>query len=131
MAAKLAIFPVEAFSARTLMTVQLDRAEATVQARRIRAEVHFNLAVSAHESRLAVAVEVVDHLHAVKCSGIRAGIRQALVDVTFASIPNEAWRAATLKSTNFIDTRSVVVTRSGLAVILVHLANQSDCSGRA
>lgn len=113
------------------MTVQLDRAEAAIQARGICAEVHFNFAVSAHESRLAVAVEVVDHLHAVKCPGIRARIRQALVDVALASIANETWRAATLKATNFVDTRSVVVARSGLAVILVHLANQPDCSGRA
>lgn len=69
-----AIFAGVALWTKTLVSTLNDRANPTVLARSALAEIDFQFANAAHIAWLAVAMVVVDELHAVLCSMGRAGV---------------------------------------------------------
>jgi hypothetical protein len=72
--AGIAILPGEACRADAGVTQFSVDAHASIVARRDFAEIDFELAMSAHVARLAMATVVVDELHAVEGSSSRARI---------------------------------------------------------
>lgn len=84
-----------------------------------------------HVTGFAVAVIVVDQLYAVLSTGRCAWIRQALVDITLASWPDETGRTFTFEATNLIGAGAVVVASADNAVVHVDLAYEAKSAGRA
>lgn len=104
------------------------RADASVLARGVGAEVDFGVTMSPHVAGFAIAMVVVDELNAVLCPGIGARIGQAFIDVAFASRANESWRAFTLEAADFVDACAVVMARVLLTIVDVNFADFSERS---
>lgn len=130
-AGELAVRTVVIDSANARVSIITGAAHATVQARRALAEVHLVLTVTSHVTGLAVAVKVVDQLHAILSAHQQAWIREALVDVTFAARPDETGRAVAHEAANLVDARAVVVAGANHAVVHVDLAYEAESAGRA
>lgn len=113
------------------MSVMLGRAEATVLTRRAIAEIHFDLAVTAHVPGFAVAVIVVDQLYAVLSAGRGTRIRQAFVNVTLASRPDEAGRALAFEATHLVGAGAVIVACGHHAIVDVYFAYETESAGWA
>lgn len=104
------------------VSVVLGRAKTTVLTRRAITEIYFDLAVTAHISRFAVAVIVVDQLYAVLSTGRGTRIRQAFVNITLASWPDETGRALAFETTHFVGAGTVIVARGHHAIVDVEFA---------
>lgn len=124
-----AIGPMIVTGANANVSVMLGRAEATVLTRRAIAEIHFDLAVTAHIPGFAVAVIVVDQLYAVLSAGRGTRIRQAFVDITLASWPDETGRALAFEATDFVGAGAVIVARGHHAIVDVDLAYETESAG--
>ena len=128
---KLAVVPVIVARAEARVSSLLRGANAAVLTRRAVAEVHLHLAVASHVAGLAVAVIVVDQLHAVLGSRRRARIGQALVDITLASRSHEAGRTFAFEAADLVAAGPIVVTSADSAVVHVQLAYEAQRAGRA
>ena len=103
----------------------LSCADATVLTGRTVAEIDLDLAVAAHVTRLTVAVVVVHKLHAVLGARSSAWVGEALVNVTFASWPDETGQTLALEAADFVHTGAVVVAGVDHAVVHVDVADDT------
>ncbi len=124
--ARLAVLPVVPFRTRALVSRVDRRANPAVLARRSRAEVHLGLAMPPHETRFTVAMVVVDQLDAVQSTGVRARVRQTLVDVALAARTHEPWRTLAIEAADLIQASTVIVASAGAAVVDVDLAQEAE-----
>lgn len=86
--------------------------------------------MASHVAGFAVAVVVVDELHAILSSWRGARVRQAFVDITFASGAHETWWTLALEPANFVDARSIVMASSNRTIVNVEFANETQSSRR-
>jgi len=128
---ELAVDTVKVFRTVTRMPGLLGGAYATVLARRAVAKVHLTFAVPTYKTGFAIAVIVVDQLHAILGTGRRTRIRQALVDITFASRSDETGWTLTFESADLVGARAIVVASTDHAVVHVDLAYEAKSTGRA
>lgn len=89
------------------------------------------LTVASHVSGTAIAVIIVDQLHAIQGAGIGAGITQALIDIALTACAHETRWTRALEATDTINAAAIVVTRSGHTIIMVQLTDDAQCAGRA
>lgn len=113
-------------TANAVWAVRTGTAGRTVGARIRRARVDLEFAQPARTTRPTVAAEVVYKLNAVEGSFVVAGIREAFVNISFASWPNESGRALALKSANPVEARSAVVAGALKALVDVDFAEDAD-----
>lgn len=106
-------------------------AYAAILTGRVSAEVDFGIAVPSHVPGFAVAVIVIDELHAVLCTGQRARVREALVDVAFTPRSDEAGRTLALEAADSVDASAVVMTRILFAIVNVYFAYLPQSAERA
>lgn len=128
---KFAIGAVIIAGAHARVPVLLSRAHPTVLTRRAVAEIHLDLTVTTHVTRLAIAVIVVDQLYAILGARRGARIRQALVDIAFASRSDETGRTFALESAHLVGTGAVVMTGTYQAVVGVDVAYDTKSTERA
>lgn len=114
-----------------MMSTLLGAADAAILARRLCTEVYLVLTVTSHVTGSTIAVIIVDQLHAIQSAGIRAGIAEALVDVALAACSNETGRTRALKAADTINAATIVMACSGYTIIVIQLANDAQCAGRA
>lgn len=123
-----AVVPVIIVRAKARVSGLFRGTNTPILTRRAVAEVHFYLAVPSHVSRLAIAMVIVDQLHAILSSWRGARIGQTLVYVAFAFRSYESWRAFAFESANLIGARSVVVTSADRTIVHVELAYKTQGS---
>ena len=113
------------------MSVLSAGANAAVAAWALRAKILAHLTVLSHPARLAVASVIIDQLAAISGAMTVTGIRQTLVDISFAAWPSEAWRTLTLEAAHPVNTNSTMVTGTGVALVHVDLAKLASGPWRA
>lgn len=111
------------------VSVMLGRAEAAVLTRGAIAEIHFDLAVTAHISGFAVAVIIVDQLYAVLSAGRGTWIRQALINIALASRPDKTGRTLAFEATHFVGAGAVIVACGHHAIVDVDFAYEAESAG--
>lgn len=129
-AEKLAISPGVFFRTHARMAAFHLGTHASVLARAALAEVDLCLAMPAHITGAAIAVEIVDQLHAVQRAVGIARVGQAFVDVTFAPVTDETGRATAVEASDPIYAGAVVVASVGRAVVDVDVANDAERARR-
>lgn len=128
-ASKLAIGTMIIARTDARVSVLFSRAYAAVLARRAVAKIHFDLTVTTHVTRLAVAMIVVDQLYTILRARRGARIRQAFVDIAFTSWSDKPWWTSTLETAHLVGTRAVVMTSTYHAIIDVDLAYEAESTG--
>jgi len=128
---KFAIGTVIIAGAHTRVPVLFSRAYTTVLTRRAVAEIHLDLTVTTHITRLTIAVIVVDQLYTILCARRGARIRQTFVDIAFTSRSDETGRTFALETAHLIGTCTVVMTGTYQAVIGVDVAYDTESTERA
>jgi len=94
----------------TIVVVVLRRfANSSVQTGRRLAEVDLGVAVASHEPGPAVAVIVVDQLHAVQGAMVVARSGETLIDITLAARSDKPSRAPALKSVHPVGAVTAVM----------------------
>lgn len=115
----------------TVVSTLLGAADAAILARRLCTEVHLVLTVASHVSRSAIAVIIVHQLHAVQGPCIRAGITEALIDVTLTACTHKTRWARALETADTINAATIVVACPRHTIIMIQFANDAQCAGRA
>lgn len=130
-ARELAIFSHKSIATGAFMSASMrHRTNTAILTRRRRTEVHLPFAVPSIVPRLAVAVVIVHQLHAVQRTGVRARIREALVNVPLASRSHKTWQTLALEAAHLINARPVIVARVRPAVVDVDFAHVAQRAGR-
>jgi hypothetical protein len=93
-------------------------------------EVSLCLTVSSHEAVFANAVVVVDQLDALLGAAGRAGVGQALVDISFTSGSDKAWSTFAFVASDFVNTGSSVMAGSFETLVNIDLTEYSKGSVR-
>lgn len=113
------------------MTGRKSSTNSSILARRAFTEIDFRFAVNTHVTWFAVAMVVIDELNTVLSAKGRAGVREALVDVSFTARTNKTWRTLTLIAAYFVSTSTVVVANPLHTVVHVDFTNIPQSSRRA
>lgn len=125
-AGEFAVTTVEIRRAHTCVARLFSSTYSAILARRTVTKVHFHFTMATHITRFTVTVIVINQLHTILGTSQRARIREALIDVTFASGSDEPRWAIAFEAADLVGAAAVVVARTNHAVVDVDLAYEAE-----